>query len=115
MDGRLLEIGEIHGDLGHAAHNESRALYKTQSSARKANCLGNVFRNLDIRRAEKNVVSDKRFARADRCDPSRRMYSCIAEVRLPGRIGRDLGTDAFELPAANGFQVVPLRSCCGGL
>ena len=43
------------------------------------------------------------------------MYSRIAEVRPPCRIRRDLGTDAFKLPAANIFQVLALRSCCGGL
>ena len=115
VHGGLLEVGEVHGDLGQAADQKSSALHEAHSAIRKANGLRDLLGDLDIGSVEEDVVSDEELARADdRCTRGG-MHARLAEVRTAGGVGRDLGADAFKLAAANVLQALTLGSSRGGL
>ena len=114
MDRRLLEVGEVHRNLGQTADREIRAFDEAQASARKAHGLGNFLGDVDVGRIQKNVVGDESFARADNRRARGRMHAAFAEIRLARGIGGDLGADAFELSAPNVLQILALGRGGGG-
>src|SRR5579864_6065511 len=115
MDRRLFEVGQVHRDLGQAAHQESSALYESHSTARKAHRLGDFLGDFDVWRVQENVIGNQEFARADDGSPCGRMDAGFANVRTARGIGGDLGADAFELSAANIFQALAFGNSGGGL
>src|SRR6202040_2594513 len=76
--------------------------------------LRNFLSDIDIRRIKKDVVGNESLARAHHSCAGRRVYAAVAEVGLARGIGRYIGTNAFELAAANVLQVLTLRSGRGG-
>ena len=67
-DRSLLEIGQVHGNLGHSADLEAVALYVAQPARGKPYCFGNFLGNCDISSIEEDIVGDQRRACADdRC------------------------------------------------
>ena len=115
MDGRLLEVGQVHRDLGQAAHQESRALHKAHAAVREAHGLGDFLGDIDVGRVEEDVVGDQKLARADHRRARRGMHARLAKIRTARGVGGDLGADAFELAAANILQALAFRSSGGGL
>ena len=115
MDRRLLEVGQVHRDLRHAAHQEARAFDEAQAAGREAHRLGDLLGDADIGGVQKDVIGDQRLARADDRRSRRRMHARLAEVRLALRLRGDLVADALELAAADIFQILPLRRRRGGL
>ena len=114
MNGRLLEVGEIHRHLGQAAHQETRAFYEAHAAIRKTHRLSNFFGDVDVGRVEKHVISDEEFARADDRGARCGMHTGLAEIRAACGVGGDLGADAFELAAANIFQALSFGDSGGG-
>jgi hypothetical protein len=114
VDRRLLEVGQVHGDLGHAAHQEARALDVAQAAGGEAHGLGDLFGDGHVGGVQENVVGDQRLARADDGGSGGGMHARLAEVGLAGRVGGDLVADALELAAADVFQILPLGRGGGG-
>src|ERR1700722_8638330 len=106
MDRSLLEIGEVHGDLGEAANEKSSAFDKAQTSGGKADGFGNLLGDIHIRRVEENVVGDESFAGSNDGGSGGGVNFWLAEIGLAGRVGGDVGADAFELAPANVFQIL---------
>src|SRR5690348_9790997 len=114
MDGRLLEIGEIHRDLSQAAHEETCSLDEAHSATRKAHSLGDSLRDVDVGRIQEDVVRDKKFAGANNGRASRWMDPRFSKIWLTRRVGRDIIADAFKLPASDVLKILPFRRsrCC---
>ena len=107
VDGRLLEVGQVHGNLSHAAHQESCPFDKTQAATRKSHGFGNLLGDVNVRRIQENVISNEELACSDNRCPGGGMHAGLAEIGLAGGVGRDVCADAFELPPANVFQPLP--------
>src|SRR5208337_2034082 len=114
VHGSLLKVGQVHGNLGQTAHQESGALHKAQTAIGETHGLRDFFRDLNVGRVEEDVVSDEKLARAHDGCARCRMHAGLAKIRAAGRIGRDLGADAFELPATDVLQILALRRGGGG-
>src|SRR5438067_1159904 len=108
MNRSLLKVGQVHRNLRLPANQKPGSLYEAQPAGREADRLGNLLCDLDIRRVQEDVVSDKELARAYHASPSSRMQAGLSKIRLARGIGCNLLTNAFELPAPNIFQVLPL-------
>ena len=114
VDGSLLEVGEVHRDLGHAAHQESGALDEAQAAGRKAHGFRDFLGNADVGRIQEDVVGDQKLARSYYGCAGRGMHAGLAEIGLARGIGRDFVADAFELAAANVLQILTFGRGCGG-
>ena len=114
VDRRLLEVGQVHRDLGHAAHQESRALDEAQAAGRKAHGLGDLLRNGDVGRVEKDVVGDERLARAHHGRAGGGMDARLAEIGLARGVGGNFVANALELAAADVFKILALGRGGGG-
>src|SRR5208283_3933079 len=90
------------------------ALDETQAAARKTHGLRDLLRDVDVGRIQENVVGNQKLARADDGGSGRGMDARLAEIGLARGVGRNVGTDAFELTAANVLQVLTLGRGCGG-
>src|ERR1700687_2541027 len=114
MDGSLFEIGQVHRNLGQAAHQESGALDKAQPATRNAHSFRDFFGNVNVRRIQEDVVGNQELARTDDGCAGRGMHARFAEIGRARGIGRYVGTDAFELAATSILQVLALGGSCGG-
>jgi hypothetical protein len=114
VDGRLLEVGQVHRDLGQAAHQKAGALDEAQAAARKTHGFGDFLGDLDVGRIQEDVVGNEKLARAYDRGSGRGMHARLAEIGLARGIGRYFGADAFELAAANILQVLAFGSGRGG-
>src|SRR6516165_7173216 len=99
MNRRLLEVGKVHRDLRHAAHQESRTFYKAHSTRREPHRLRDLLRNLDVGSVQKHVVSDQEFPSAHHRCAGCWMHARLTEVRSASRIRRNLIANALKLPA----------------
>ena len=115
MDGRLLKVGQIHRDLGQAAHQESRALDVAQPAGGEAHRLGNLLGDGHVGRVQEDVVGHQRLARADHRGSGGWVHARLAEVGFAGGVGGDLVANALELAAANVFKILPFGRGGGGL
>ena len=113
-DGRLFKIGQVHGYLRQAAHQESRAFDETKAAGRLAHCLGDLLGDFDVGGVQKNVVSDEELARAHHGRASGGVHRGFAKIGQAIRIGGNLGADAFELAAADVLQILAFGASGGG-
>src|SRR6185312_937806 len=100
---RLLEIGQVHGNLSEPADLKSSSLHIAQAAGRETDRLGDLFRHVDIRGVQENVIGNECFAGAHHRCASRWMAARIPEVRFAGWIDNDIVAKAFKLPATNVF------------
>src|SRR5438874_12066261 len=107
MDGSLLKVGEIHRDLGQAAHEEARALDETHATAGEAHGLSNLLCDLDIRCVQENVIGDQELSGAHDRRTGCGMNACFANIGASCRIGPDFGTNSFKLSPSNILQTLP--------
>src|SRR5215468_2746207 len=107
MDRRLLEIGQVHGNLGLPANQKSCGLDETQPACGKTNRLRDLLGDVNIRGVEKNVVCDKKLASPHHTRTGTGMQPRFAKVRLARGIGSDLIANAFELSTADVLEVLP--------
>ncbi len=114
MDGSLVEVGQVHRDLGEAADEEAGSLDEAQAAAGKAHGFGDFLRDGDIGRIQKDVVGNEKFARADYGRSGGGMDARLAEIGAARGVGGDFSADAFELAAANVLQILALGSGGGG-
>ena len=101
MNRRLLEVGEIHGNLREAAHKESCALYIAESTAGKSHCLGDPLGKIHIRSIQEHIVGNEKLTRSHYRRARRGVDSRIAKIRPSRGIRRDLVANALKLPAAD--------------
>src|SRR5205085_11808296 len=104
----LLKVGQVHRDLRQPSHQKSSALHKTQAAGREAHGLRYPLGNFDVGSIKKNVVGNKKLARAHDCCAGRRMHAWLSEVWPASRIGGDIRANAFKLSASDVFQVLSL-------
>ena len=107
MDRRLLEVGQVHRNLRQSPYQKPRSLDETHPAAGEAHRLGDFLGDLDIRRTEKHIVSNQKFAGANHCRPSCRVHSGFSEIGLARRIGGDIGSYTLKLSAPDVLQVLP--------
>ena len=107
VHGSLLEVGQVHGNLGHAAHQESRGFDVAQAAGGKAYGLGDLFGYGDVRGVQKDVVGHEKLARAHHGGSGRGMHAWLTEVRLARRVGCNVVTNSLELAATNVLQILP--------
>src|SRR5205823_7612038 len=114
MDGRLLKVSQVHGDLGLASHQKSRTFHISKATGRKPDGLGDLLRDLDVGRVQKNVIGDQELASSHNACSRGGMKTGFAEVRFPRRIGDDFSTNALELSTPDVLEILALRrSSCG--
>src|SRR6266567_7468087 len=107
MNGRLLEIGQIHRDLCLPAYKKSCSLYKTQPASREAHRLRNFLRNINVGGVQENVVCDEELARAYNAGSGSGMELHLTKIRLARRVCGNLIANAFELAAPYVLQILP--------
>src|SRR3984957_13416679 len=113
MHWRLLEVGEVHGNLRHAADQKSRAFDEAHAAVGEAHRLGDLFSDLDVRCVEKNVVGDQKFPRPPNGCTGSRMNASLSDIGTACRIRRNFRADALELAAANIFEALALGNSSG--
>ena len=114
MDGRLLKVGQVRGDLRLTAHQKSRSFHISKATGRKPDGLGDLLRDFDIGSVQKNVVGNQELARSHNACSRSGMKPGFAEVGFPRRVGDDFGTNALELSAPDVLEILALRrSSCG--
>src|ERR1017187_5502985 len=117
MDGGLLEIGEVHGDLRQVARGQrnTHRLYVTESAGGEADGLGDALGDLHVGGVQVDVVGDQEFARAYDGGAGAGGQLGFAEIRAAIGIGADFFAQAFELATANVLQVDAVGAAGGGL
>src|SRR5204862_194406 len=113
-DGRLLEVGEIHGNLRQPTHQKSSAFHEAKAAGGLAHRLSDFPCYSDVGGIQKNVVGDEKFTRAHHGGPRGRMHGGFAKIGLAVRVGSDFGADAFELSATDVFEILAFRADGGG-
>jgi len=111
MDRRLFEIGKVHGNLGHAAHEESCAFDEAHAAGGEADGFGDLLRYINVAGIEEDVVGDEEFAGADDSGTGGGVDARFAEVGTSSGIGCDLGANAFELAATDVLEVLAIGRC----
>src|ERR1700722_3638876 len=101
MHWRLLEVGEVHGNLRHAADQKSRAFDEPHAAVGETNRLGDFLCNLDVRSVQKNVVGDQKFSRPHNGCACSRMNAWLTDIGTACRVRRNFRADALELATAN--------------
>jgi len=109
VDGRLLEVGQVHGDLGLPLHQHAHRLDEVQAAAGMADGAGDPVGDPDVGRVQVDVEGDQEGARADDGRP-RRAEGRRAEVRGAVGIGGDALLQPFIFARADGRQVLALRT-----
>ena len=107
MDGSLLEIGQVDGDLRQAARFQvhTHGFSIAQPAAREANGFGDLVGSSDIRSIQIDVVGDQEFSCAHDGCPGGGMQPWLAHIGRPVGIGQHFLAQAFELPSADIFKV----------
>src|SRR6202046_4415881 len=116
MNGRLLEIRQVDGNLRQIASAQihSHGLHVSQPAIRETDILPDAISDADIRSIQVDVVGNQKFARANHRSSGGRVKALLTNVRSAVRIPRDLFKQAFELPLSDTFKVRAFRSLrCG--
>src|ERR1700691_3671324 len=116
VDGGLLEVGEVHGDLRQIARRQrhTHGFDVTESAGGEADGLGDTLRDFDIGGVQVDVVRDQEFARASDGGAGGGMQFGVAEIGEAIGIGAHLVAQAFELAAADVFQIDAVGAAGGG-
>ena len=100
--GSLAEVGEVHGDLRFAVHQEAGALHEGQAAGGSAHFLGYVFGDLYIVRVQVNVIRDQGLSGANGYRAGAAQFS-RPKVGLARRVSGNGVPDAFIFAAAHVF------------
>src|SRR6185312_3438418 len=112
MNWRLLEVSQVHRNLGLAANQKPRSFHEAQTTSREADGLGYFFCYINVWSVQENVVSDEELACSHDAGAGSLMQPTFSEVRLASGNGDDFFANHFELSTPNIFEVLALwRSC----
>src|SRR5262249_5876539 len=114
-NGRLLEVGQVHGDLRQPANRHSHTFHIAEAAIREANGLANFLGDFYVSSIQEDVVRDQEFAGSDHGCSSGWMYTSFAEIRPPCVIDADVIAQALKLPRSNILQVLPFGRGCSSL
>jgi len=110
MERCLLGVDEVHRNLRLAIYLETETLDVAESAGRSAHCLGDVLRNLKIRRrAEVDVVGDEERPRSDGGCAACRVDLLRPEIRFARGIPAHLLTQSLEFSATNVGEILTRR------
>ena len=116
MHRRVFKIGEVDGDLSEIAGLQIHAhrFYVAKSAAGEADGFGNFVGDGNVGSVEIDVVGDQEFARSDDRNSGRGMQFGFADIGLALVIFLQFFAQAFELAAANIFEIDAIGASGGG-